>query len=141
MRNNVVKAGETDSEDYEKALERVYQDMMSRHNDPEIIRMREDNKKSLLGEGYSLWVKDILNLLQVYRNSTSDGERRGVWDHKPVMKEILPSYYRRDEVSSSGRQPVVALNFSEMGSIFMIMISGEIFPMDILWLQPDIMIG
>ena len=63
---------------------------MSRHNDPEIIRMREDNKKSLLGEGYSLWVKDILNLLQVYRNSTSDGERRGVWDHKPVMKEILP---------------------------------------------------
>ena len=107
MRNNVVKAGETDSEDYEKALERVYQDMMSRHNDPEIIRMREDNKKSLLGEGYSLWVKDILNLLQVYRNSTSDGERRGVWDHKPVMKEILPSYYRRDEVSSSGRQPVV----------------------------------
>ena len=124
-----------------KALERVYQDMMSRHNDPEIIRMREDNKKSLLGEGYSLWVKDILNLLQVYRNSTSDGERRGVWDHKPVMKEILPSYYRRDEVSSSGRQLVVALNFSEMGSIFMIMISGEIFPMDILWLQPDIMIG
>lgn len=103
MRNNVVKAGETDSEDYEKALELVYQDMMSRHNDPEIIRMREDNKKSLLGEGYSLWVKDILNLLQVYRNSTSDGERRGVWDHKPVMKEILPSYYRRDEVSSSGR--------------------------------------
>lgn len=141
MRNNVVKAGETDSEDYEKALERVYQDMMSRHNDPEIIRMREDNKKSLLGEGHSLWVKDILNLLQVYRNSTSDGERRGVWDHKPVMKEILPSYYRRDEVSSSGRQLVVALNFSEMGSIFMIMISGEIFPMDILWLQPDIMIG
>ena len=141
MRNNVVKAGETDSEDYEKALERVYQDMMSRHNDPEIIRMREDNKKSLLGEGYSLWVKDILNLLQVYRNSTSDGERRGVWDHKPVMKEILPSYYRRDEVSSSGRQLVVALNFSEMGGIFMIMISGEIFPMDILWLQPDIMIG
>lgn len=141
MRNNVVKAGETDLEDYEKALERVYQDMMSRHNDPEIIRMREDNKKSLLGEGYSLWVKDILNLLQVYRNSTSDGERRGVWDHKPVMKEILPSYYRRDEVSSSGRQLVVALNFSEMGSIFMIMISGEIFPMDILWLQPDIMIG
>ncbi len=141
MRNNVVKAGETDSEDYEKALERVYQDMMSRHNDPEIIGMREDNKKSLLGEGYSLWVKDILNLLQVYRNSTSDGERRGVWDHKPVMKEILPSYYRRDEVSSSGRQLVVALNFSEMGSIFMIMISGEIFPMDILWLQPDIMIG
>ena len=46
MRNNVVKAGETDSEDYEKALERVYQDMMSRHNDPEIIRMREDNNEN-----------------------------------------------------------------------------------------------
>lgn len=51
MRNNVVKAGETDSEDYEKALERVYQDMMSRHNDPEIIRMREDNKKIPFGRG------------------------------------------------------------------------------------------
>ena len=145
MRNNVVKAGETDSEDYEKALERVYQDMMSRHNDPEIIRMREDNNENswnnLLIRPFELMTQDVKNLVKVYRNSTSDGERRGVWDHKPVMKEILPSYYRRDEVSSSGRQLVVALNFPEMGSIFMIMISGEIFPMDILWLQPDIMIG
>lgn len=80
--------------------------------------------------------------MKVYRNSTSDGERRGVWDHKPVMKEILPSYYRRDEVSSSGRQPVVfGVKLLGDGEYLYDHDSGEIFPMDILWLQPDIMIG
>lgn len=107
MKNDIAKSNKIDVEDYEKALERVYQDMMSRHSDPEILRMREDNKKSILGNGYLLRSKDISNLKQVYRNSTSKGDRIGAWDHKPAMKKILPSYYRKDEINSSGRQPVV----------------------------------
>ena len=75
MKNDIAKSNKIDVEDYEKALERVYQDMMSRHSDPEILRMREDNKKSILGNGYLLRSKDISNLKQVYRNSTSKGDR------------------------------------------------------------------
>jgi len=110
MKNNVAKTNKTDSEDYEKALERVYRDMMSRHNDPEVLEMRENNEnrwRQLMKQPVRQLVRDEKNLIKVYLNSTSSGKRKGAWDHKPVMKEILPSYYRRDEVNSSGRQPVV----------------------------------
>ena len=131
--NDIAKSNKIDVEDYEKALERVYQDMMSRHSDPEILRMREDNKKSILGNGYLLRSKDISNLKQVYRNSTSKGDRIGAWDHKPAMKKILPSYYRKDEINSSGRQPVVfGGKIPGDNSYIYDHDFGEIFPMGIL---------
>lgn len=99
---------EISAEDYEKALDRVYNDMMSRHQDANIKQMRFDNQHRLLGiaPGLSLG-RDAANLATVYRNFTSNKDRVGEWDHKPVMKEILPSFYRKDEVNAEGRQPVV----------------------------------
>ena len=99
---------EISPEDYEKAVKRVYQDMMSRHKDIEVQQMRFDNQHHLFGvaPGLSLG-RDAVNLAKVYRNFTSGKERVGEWDHKPVMKEIMPSFYRTDKINAQGKQPVV----------------------------------
>lgn len=99
---------EISPEDYEEAVKRVYQDMMSRHKDIEVQQMRFDNQHHLFGvaPGLSLG-RDAVNLAKVYRNFTSGKERVGEWDHKPVMKEIMPSFYRTDKINAQGKQPVV----------------------------------
>lgn len=101
MKNDIAKDNKTDVEDYEKALERVYQDMMSRLSDPKVLGARFFNSVMPLGS------LNPASLVYAYNNSKSEGNRIGAWDHKPAMKEILPSYYRKDEVNYSGRQPVV----------------------------------
>lgn len=98
--------------EFEQILGGVYQDMISRNEDNEIKQMRDNNKYRALMVSNPLTLpvqlaRDGVNLWKVKNNFTSKGNRVGKWDHKPKVKEIASSYYRKDELNSNGRQPVV----------------------------------
>lgn len=98
--------------EFEQILGGIYKDMISRNEDVEIKNLRDNNKyrSMMMMNPLSAPVqlaRDGVNLWKIKNNFTSEKGRVGKWDHKPKIKEIASSYYRKDELNPNGRQPVV----------------------------------
>lgn len=105
---------------FEKMLDVVFNDMQSRHTDPEVQKMKDIYNEKLISlpnmaaavlspiKGLVSMVdvtigKRVKTYPQIYENFKSGGK----WDHKVQGKEILDSYYSKQEKNKDGQAAVV----------------------------------
>lgn len=101
-------------------LDVVFNDMQSRHTDPEVQKMKDIYDEKLISlpnmaaavlspiKGLASMVdstigKRVKTYPQIYENFKSEGK----WDHKVQGKEILDSYYSKQEKNKDGQAAVV----------------------------------
>lgn len=107
-------------EAFEKMLEVVYNDMQSRHTDPEVQQIKEIYSQKLISlpnmvttalspiKGVGKMIdstigKRFKTYPQIHENFKSGGK----WDHKVQGKEILDSYYSKQEKNAEGQPAVI----------------------------------
>lgn len=107
-------------EAFEKMLEVVYNDMQSRHTDPEVQQIKDIYSQKLISlpnmataalspiAGISKMIsselgKRVKTYPQIHENFKSGGK----WDHKVQGKEILDSYYSKQEKNAEGQPAVI----------------------------------
>lgn len=107
-------------EAFEKMLEVVYNDMQSRHTDPEVQQIKDIYSQKLISlpnmataalspiAGISKMIsselgKRVKTYPQIHENFKSGGK----WDHKVQGKEIFDSYYSKQEKNAEGQPAVI----------------------------------
>lgn len=107
-------------EAFEKMLEVVYNDMQSRHTDPEVQQIKDIYSQKLISlpnmataalspiAGISKMIsselgKRVKTYPQIHENFRSGGK----WDHKVQGKEIFDSYYSKQEKNAEGQPAVI----------------------------------